>query len=61
VLGPVSPRVELPQGIEQPQILMIADAFRYRTTQRHYTEPSRSSGRKRLDGVADLEGSSGTV
>ena len=57
MIGPMTPGIELPERIEQPQILLIVDTryiFTDRATQRHHAQPLRPFGRKGLDRIVDL-------
>ena len=58
MFGPMTPCIELAEGIEQAQILVIVNArdiFADRAAQRHHAQPLRPFGRNGLDRIVDLQ------
>ena len=58
MIGPMTPGIELPERIKQPQVLVIVDAryiFSDRAAERHHAQPLRSFDRKGLDRIVDLQ------
>jgi hypothetical protein len=54
----MTPGIELAEGIEQVQVLVIVNArdiFADRTAQRHHAQPLRPFDGKRLDRIVDLQ------